>query len=133
MKAKLPGGFLAAWLITAAVVLFCANAALAGGGGHGKGHGKGHHGKPTFADVDTNGDGIIVAEELYAMQAKRMSARAEAGGKLKHAGKRPTFEDIDTDGNGEVSPEEFAAHQSARCGRHRGQASQAPDIEGNST
>ncbi len=116
MKAKLPGGFLVAWIITATVVLFCANAALAGGGGHGKGH----HGKPTFADVDTNSDGIIVADELYAMQAKRMSARAEAGGKMKHAGNRPSFEDIDTNGDGEVSPQEFAAHQSAHCGQRRG-------------
>ncbi len=116
MKAILPGGFLVAWIITATVVLFCANAALAGGGGHGKGH----HGKPTFADVDTNSDGIIVADELYAMQAKRMSARAEAGGKMKHAGNRPSFEDIDTNGDGEVSPQEFAAHQSGHCGRRRG-------------
>ena len=54
------------------------------------------------------------------MQAKRMSARAEAGGKMKNAGKRPSFEDIDTDGNGEVSPQEFAAHQSGHCGRRRG-------------
>ena len=115
MKAKFPGGFLAAWITTVAVVLFCANAALACGNGKGQG-------KPAFADVDTNADGVIVADELYAMQAKRMSARAEAGGKLKHAGKRPAFEDIDTNGDGEVSPEEFAAHQAEHCGRHRGKS-----------
>ena len=125
MKAKLPGGFLAAWVITAAVVLFCANAALAGGCG--KGHGKGHHGRPTFAEVDSNSDGIIVADELYAMQAKRMSARAEAGGKLKHAGNRPTFEDIDTDGNGEVSPEEFARHQAEHCAKRRESGAQVAE------
>ncbi len=114
MKARLSGGFVAAWVITAAVVLFCTNAALACGCGQGKGPGK-----PAFADVDTNSDGVIVADELYAMQAKRMAARAEAGGKMKRAGDRPTFEDIDTDGDGEVSPEEFAAHQAGHCRHHR--------------
>ena len=111
MKAKLPAGFLSAWLITAAVVTFCASTALAGH--HGKGRGM-----PTFDDVDSNADGVIVAEELYAMQAKRMSERQAAGGKMKRAGERPTFEDIDTDGNGEISPEEFATHQ-AEHGKHR--------------
>ncbi len=114
MRAKLPAGYVSAWLITAAVVAFCANAALAGG------HGKGHHRMPTFEEVDTNSDGVIVADELYAMQARRMAERAEAGGKMKHASKRPTFEDIDTDGNGEISPEEFAAHQAEYQSHRRG-------------
>ncbi len=118
MKARLSGGFVAAWVITAAVVLFCANAALAdcGRGHHGKGQGK-----PAFTDVDTNGDGVIVSDELYAMQARRMAARAEAGGKMKRAGHRPTFEDIDTDGDGEITPDEFAAHQASRHGYRKGQ------------
>ncbi len=109
MKAKLPSGFLAAWITTTVVVVFCANAALAEGPHHGKGHKM-----PTFDDVDTNADGVIVADELYAMQAKRMSERAQEGRKLKHAGDRCMFEDVDTDGDGKVSEEEFAAHHAER-------------------
>jgi len=118
MKAKLLSGFIAAWIITSVVVVFFASAALAGEPPRGKGHRM-----PTFADVDSNADGVIVAEELYAMQAKRMAERAEAGGKMKHAGKRPGFEDIDVNGDGEVTPEEFAAHQAAHQSdrRHAGQ------------
>ena len=109
MKAKLPSGFLAAWIITSVVVVLGANAAFASPPPHGKGHKM-----PTFAEVDTNGDGVIVAEELSAMQAKRMAERAREGGKMKHAGKHPGFETIDTDGNGEVTEAEFAAHQAER-------------------
>jgi len=109
MRAKLPSGLLAAWIITGVVVLLSANAAFACGSHHGKGHKI-----PTFAEVDANGDGVIVAEELQAMQARRMAERARAGGKMKHAGKHPGFESIDTDGNGEVTDDEFAAHQAER-------------------
>ena len=72
---------------------------------------------PAFEDVDTNADGVIVADELYAMQAKRMSERAAAGGKMKNAGNRPTFEDLDLDDDGKISEEEFAAHQAERRSR----------------
>lgn len=109
MKAKLPSGFLAAWIITSVVVVLSANAAFACGPRHGKGHKM-----PTFAEVDANGDGVIVAEELHAMQAKRMAERAEAGGKMKHAGKHCRFESIDTDGDSEVTEDEFSAHQAER-------------------
>ena len=120
MKAKLPSGFLAAWITTTVIVLFCANAAFAEGPHHGKGHhGKGHHGMPAFEDVDTNADGVIVADELYAMQAKRMSERAQEGRKLKNAGNRCMFEDVDADGDGKVTEEEFAAHHAERK-QHRG-------------
>ena len=115
MKAKLPSGFLAAWITTTVIVVFCANAALAKGP---------HHGKhmPTFEDVDANSDGVIVADELYAMQARRMSERAQEGCKLKHAGDRCMFEDVDTDGDGKVSEEEFAAHHAERM-KKRGKKS----------
>jgi len=109
MKAKLPSGFLAAWITTTVIVVFCANAAFAEGSHHGKGHKM-----PAFEDVDTNSDGVIVSDELYAMQAKRMSERAQEGRKLKHAGDRCMFEDVDTDGDGKVSEEEFAAHHAER-------------------
>ncbi len=111
MKAKLPSGFLAAWITTTVIVVFCANAAFA------EGHRK-HHAPPAFEDVDTNADGVIVADELYAMQAKRMSERAQEGRKLKHAGDRCMFEDVDADGDGEVSEAEFTAHHAERKQHH---------------
>jgi len=114
MRAKLTSGFLAAWITTTVVVMFCSNAAFAEGPHGGKGHKM-----PTFEDVDANSDGVIVADELYAMQAKRMSERAQEGGKLKHAGDRCVFEDVDTDGDGEVSEAEFATHHAERK-QHRG-------------
>ena len=79
------------------------------------------HKMPAFEDVDTNADGSIVAEELYAMQAKRMAERAKEGGKMRNAANRCTFEEIDTDADGKVSPDEFAAHHAERRHRHRRQ------------
>ena len=84
-----------------------------------KGSGKRHHNMPTFADVDTDGDGMISADELGAMHATRMAERAKEGGKLKHAGQACTFESIDTDADGKVSPEEFAAHHEEMRQHHR--------------
>ena len=79
------------------------------------------HKMPAFEDVDANADGSIVAEELYAMQAKRMAERAKEGGKMRNAANRCTFEEIDTDADGKVSPDEFARHHAERRHRHRHQ------------
>lgn len=79
------------------------------------------HKMPAFEEVDTNADGSIVAEELYAMQAKRMAERAREGGKMRNAANRCTFEEIDADADGKVSPDEFAAHHAERRHRHRHQ------------
>ena len=101
---------------SALAVAGLATVLLAGGAAaEGPHHGKGkHHNMPTFAEVDANSDGFIVAEELYQMHGKRMAARAAEGRKLKNAGKGPDFEKIDLDGDGKLTPEEFAAHQ-AEC------------------
>jgi hypothetical protein len=88
------------------LLLFASSAATASH--HGKGQ---HHKMPTFADVDLNGDGTIVASEFYEARAARMAERAKAGGKMKNAANAPTFESIDLDDDGEISAEEFAAHQ----------------------
>ena len=76
------------------------------------------HKMPSFEDVDTNADGSIVAEELYAMQAKRMAERAKEGGKMRNAANRGKFEDVDADADGKVSPDEFAAHHAEKRHRH---------------
>lgn len=72
------------------------------------------HQCPAYADIDADGNNAVTAEEFYAFRAQRMAARAEAGGKMKHAKNAPSFEDLDLDGDGNLSAEEFAEHQS-RC------------------
>lgn len=92
--------------LTALILLLASTAATASHHGKGK-----HHKMPSFADIDLNGDGAIVASEFYEARAARMAERAKAGGKMKNAANAPTFESIDLDENGEISAEEFAAHQ----------------------
>lgn len=72
MKARLPSGILAAWIITSVVVVLSANAAFACGPRHGKGHKM-----PNFAEVDTNGDSKVTEEEFAAHQAERMQQRGK--------------------------------------------------------
>ena len=102
----------------AAAAMALAFAAHGGSHHEGQHHKKGMHKRqnaPTFAEVDANADGFIVAEELYQMHGKRMAARAAEGRKLKNA-RTPDFEKFDLDDDGKLTPEEFAAHQ-AEC-RH---------------
>ncbi len=112
-RARILNGFAILVVAAAMTLSFAANA----GSHHGdKHHGKGKHKRhkpPTFAEVDANSDGFIVAEELYQMHGKRMAARAAEGRKLKNA-RTPDFEKIDQDGDGKLTAEEFAAHQ-AEC------------------
>jgi hypothetical protein len=88
------------------VVVFATSASAGHHGGH---HGKGHK-CPSYADLDANADEAVTSEEFYAFRAKRMAARAEAGGKMKNAKNAPAFEDLDLDGDGNLSAEEFAEH-----------------------
>ena len=74
MKAKLPSGFLAAWITTTVIVVFCANAAFAEGPHHGT-----RHKMPSFEDVDTNKDGEISKEEAAAIEGLDWS-KADANG-----------------------------------------------------
>lgn len=108
-------------ILVAGFVMMLASASYAGehheGHQHKKGMQKGHN-PPTFAEVDANADGFIVAEELYQMHGKRMAARAAEGRKLKNA-KTPDFEKFDLDDDGKLTPEEFAEHQAqCRHGKH---------------
>ena len=108
-------------VLLAAAGLMCVSAAAQEDDQQDAGQARGMgHNMPAFADVDANGDGSIVAEELYAMRARHMAERAKQGGKLRNAGNAPSFEAIDTDGDGKVSPEEFAAHQAQMQEQHRG-------------
>lgn len=92
-------------LATCAAVVMLSSPAFAEGKHH-------KHQCPAYSDIDTNADNAVTSEELYAFRAKRMAARAEAGGKMKNAKNAPTFEDLDLDGDGNLSADEFAEHQS---------------------
>ena len=70
------------------------------------------HQCPSYMDIDANGDSAVTAEEFYGFRAKRMAAKADAGGKMKNAKNAPSFEDLDLDDDGSLSAEEFAEHQS---------------------
>lgn len=119
-SARIPSVFPAA--AVSAMLLAIATSACASH--HGKSRG---HSMPTFADVDLNGDGRIVATEFYEVRGKRMAERAKAGGKMKNAASAPTFESIDLDDDGEVSAEEFATHQAEMKKKHkRGKARTSP-------
>ncbi|MCP5090861.1 MAG: EF-hand domain-containing protein [Gammaproteobacteria bacterium] len=113
---------LSVFLVAAAATMLLAmsTAALASQHGAGAHHGKSKgHKMPTFAEVDLDGDGAIIAEEFYEFRGKRMAERAKAGGKMKNAANAPTFESIDLDDNGEVSSEEFATHQAEMRKKHQ--------------
>ena len=101
-----------------------------------------HHAARTAA-IDTNGDGMLSAEELTAMQLQAMQERAtrraqmmierldgDGDGLLSAAemmaGPSPVrmFSHIDTDGDGAISKAEAEAAQKLmqnRTGRHHGQ------------
>lgn len=102
------------WWLAAGLAIVLFSSAASAEGQH-KHKGKGHN-MPTFAEIDADEDGVIVADEFYKFRGERMAKRARAGGKMKNAAKAPSFEDIDTDGDGKVSVDEFAVHQ-ADC-RH---------------
>lgn len=96
-------------IVSSAVILVLSTTAYAGDGHKGKHH---RHQCPSYTDIDANGDNAVTAEEFYGFRAKRMAARAEAGGKMKNAKNAPAFEDLDLDGDGTLSAAEFAEHQS---------------------
>ena len=92
----------------------------------------GHHGKhhkhqcPSYSDIDADGNNAVTAEEFYAFRAKRMAARAEAGGKMKNAKNAPAFEDLDLDGDGNLSADEFAEHH-AQCPMRKKEKAESAD------
>lgn len=67
---------------------------------HDNGGGRGDHmDRPSFAEIDTDGDGQLTKAELAAVRAAKFAER-------------------DTDGNGEISLEEMAAgHEGRKAGR----------------
>ncbi len=86
---------------------------------------------PAFSDLDTNGDGVIDADEFAKHQAARMSERHGKGGGYgkgpgqgqghgKHGGSgmgAPAYGELDLDGDGCINAEEFSKHVAARHGQ----------------
>ncbi len=69
--------------------------------------------RPTFTQLDSDGDGKITQTELEAAQAARMEAKAAEGKLLKNAGNAPAFSTLDTNGDGSIDANEFQAQQQA--------------------
>ena len=105
------------------VLLLLTLAATANAAHHECKQGRHGAGKPTFAQVDADGDGGISEQELMEFRGKRMADKAKEGRQLKNAAKAPAFADMDSDGDGAISEEEFAAHQAqhkCNCGGRHG-------------
>jgi hypothetical protein len=82
---------------------------------------------PTFADIDTDGDGRLTEGELKAMHEKRMAQRQGQGmGQGKgHGGQHgkghggrgmASFDEIDANGDGCIDRDELNAHHAQRHG-----------------
>jgi EF hand len=69
--------------------------------------GKHHPGRMMFEKMDTNGDGIITAEEHQASIQQMMAKRSEH------------FVKMDTDGDGSVTKEEAKAARESMRGQQR--------------
>jgi len=95
---------------------------------------------PSFADLDTNGDGQLSPEELSAGQKSHMAKCKEMGhgaGKGKGMkGNMPAFSDFDLDGDGIIAEAEFnEAHtrrmsEMAASGHQMKHAGEAPGFSG---
>lgn len=98
-------------LILTVAALGLATAVWAGHDNKGHHDGKHHSGRMMFEKMDTNGDGVITAEEHEASIQQMMAKRSEH------------FAKMDTDGDGNVTKEEAkAARESMReqgKGKHR--------------
>lgn len=69
---------------------------------------------PTFASMDTDGDGKITQAELDTARANRLKANADAGKLLQNAENAPALSTIDTNGDGTIDSNEFQAHQTTQ-------------------
>ena len=75
--------------------------------------------RPSFADLDRNGDGKISRQEFEQTRQERMKKMAEAGRMMRHAGDAPQFSDIDTNHDGYLERNEFQKHRQ-QCRQRRG-------------
>ena len=86
---------------------------------HSMGQRKGMSNKPSFADYDTNNDGIIAEKEFNDARTKRMTERAKAAKMMKNAENTPPFTDIDLNNDGSVSEDEFTMYQTKQMQKQK--------------
>lgn len=60
-----------------------------------------------FADFDSDGDGVVTAEEFARTRTARQGEKAAQGYPMRNAGSAPGFESFDVNGDGRLTPEEF--------------------------
>jgi len=85
----------------------------------GMGQRKGMSNKPSFADYDTNNDGIIAEKEFNDARTKRMTERAKAAKMMKNAENAPPFTDIDLNNDGSISEDEFTMYQTKQMQKQK--------------
>ena len=73
-----------------------------------------------FNLYDTDGNNLISEDEFYAVRAKRMQKRADAGFPMRNAGNAPDFSEFDSNCDGTLTPEELSAGQQAQMNKRRG-------------
>lgn len=71
----------------------------------------------SFSTFDSNGDGVVSAEEFEAARNARVETRKAEGRPQRGAASALSFEDFDADGNGEISPAELDAARQTRIGQ----------------
>ena len=101
-------------LLASGLALAASTAAIAQPGWNAGPYGPAGRGPAAFADMDTNHDGYISADEHAAFRAQRMANNAQAGRLLRNAGNAPQFTDIDANGDGRLSQTEVAQFRSQR-------------------
>jgi hypothetical protein len=106
----------AGFAATGAFALLVASAAAAQPYGMpcGTGAGAPAAGPPAFAAIDSDGDGLVSADELALHRATRIAARSAEGRMLRNAGNAPAFESLDLDGDGMLSAAELDRGRQAR-------------------
>ena len=66
------------------------------GRGAGQGMGAGQD-RPSFEDLDRDGDGSISKDEFVDFRNQRISERVQQGRSMKRLGEAPSFEELDLD------------------------------------
>ena len=89
-------------------MLFCVNTFAQ------EGNNKGMQSRFTFADFDSNNDGVITKTEFTKAREKRENQRNINAGKSKTKREVITFESIDVNNDGKITKSEFANHQTKR-------------------
>ena len=76
-------------------------------------------GPPTFADIDTDANGAVTAQEFESFHAQRMAQRAAEGCRMRNAGQHPRFQAMDLNGDEVISKAELHQWRAGRMAERR--------------